>query len=89
MSKKKKQYYIKLPGSHKQRNRARNLLKCEVLPDGWNIYGGDQPHKVVQIGTELACDCDVYNREEKLCSHVIKVLMELGKFPTEPILVIK
>ena len=83
-------HYIKLPGSNKQRNRARNLLKCMSNGDGsWLITGGESPHIVSQIGTELSCDCRIWNVENKLCSHIIKVKMELGMFPTKPIGVMK
>ena len=86
---KKVSYYQALPGSNKQRNRARNLLKCEPITGGWRIYGGENEHIVRPTPDNLICDCNVYLKENKLCSHVIKVLMELGQFPTEPILVTK
>ena len=78
---KKVKEFKRLPGSNRQRNRARNLLKCATTPNGWEVYGGENTHLVVQIGTDLACDCDVYNKEEKICSHIIKVQMDLGIFP--------
>lgn len=84
---KKKMQYKKMPGSHRQRNRAKHLLKCNPIVDGWYVYGGENGHVVKQIGTELTCDCDVYNKEDKLCSHIIKVQMELNLFPSEPVLV--
>lgn len=85
--KKKFQYYKPLPGTARQRNRARNLLKCEPVKGGWIISGGDNEHFVKPLNDNLVCDCNVAVKENKLCSHVIKVQMVLGVFPTEPILV--
>lgn len=79
--------YQKLPGSHKQRNRARNLLKCQKAGDKWLVYGGEASHYVTQNGSEFECDCGVCQNENKLCSHIIKVKMELSLFPLEPVLV--
>jgi hypothetical protein len=84
---KKKMRFGKLPGTYKQRNRARNLLKLEKVADGWKITGGESDHLVVQVGTDLTCDCVIFSRDNKICSHIIKVEMELGIFPTFPILV--
>ena len=89
MSKKKIQYYQALPGTSRQRNRARHLLKCEAIKGGWLITGGENNHVVNPTQDKFICDCNVYLKENKLCSHVIKVQMELGLFPTEPILVKK
>lgn len=83
---KKKIRFGKLPGSNKQRNRARNLLKLEKVPDGWRITGGESDHLVIQVGTELTCDCDIFTKQDRLCSHIIKVQMELGLFPEFPII---
>jgi hypothetical protein len=81
MPKRKARLFQKLPGSHRQRNRARNLLHCESFSHGWRVWGGENVHFVEKVGTELACDCDVFNKENKLCSHIIKVQMSLGIFP--------
>lgn len=91
MKKQKKQYrYIKLPGTHKQRNRARNLLKChQVNGNTWVINGGEGEHVVKLYVEELSCSCDVFQKEKKLCSHVIKVQMELGIFPERKLVEVK
>jgi len=85
------QQYEPLPGSHKQRNRARNILTCkENSENSWIISGGENEHLVIRrFGGFFLCDCDIATNEKKICSHVIKVLMELGQFPTEPKLVTK
>lgn len=77
----KKKLFNKLPGSHRQRNRARNILQCAPHLHGWHVWGGEKTHFVEKIGTELVCDCDVFNKENKLCSHIIKVQMSLSIFP--------
>lgn len=79
---KKKYRYIKLPGTHRQRNRARNLLKCQSIDTGWQVWGGEGSHFVTKNDKEnFVCSCDVYQKENKLCSHIIKVQMQLGIFP--------
>jgi hypothetical protein len=89
MSKKKHLQYQALPGTHRQRNRARLLLKCTAIKGGWLITGGENEHIVTPTQDKFICDCNVYLIENKLCSHVIKVQMELGIFPTQPELVMK
>lgn len=85
---KKVSYYKALPGTNKQRNRARNLLKCvENSKDSWTVSGGENEHLVIKRYGQLLCDCYAAAEEKKLCSHVIKVQMVLGQFPTAPILV--
>ena len=80
MSKKVVKLFKKLPGSHKQRNRARNLLHCESFLHGWRVWGGENSHFVEMMGTELGCDCEI-NKNGQICSHIIKVQMKLGAFP--------
>ena len=78
--------YTKLPGSHRQRNRARLVLKCiEESDNTWIVSGGEDEHLVVRRNGVFLCDCHV-SKAEKICSHVIKVQMVLGIFP-EPTLV--
>ncbi len=84
-----KKYYVKMPGSSRQRNRARHLLKCDKVGlNTWVVSGGENAH-TVKIGSlgGYECDCRVYRIEEKLCSHIIKVRMERNDFPSEPVLV--
>jgi hypothetical protein len=87
--KKTMKFYEKMPGTHRQRNRAKHVLMCEKVIDGWNITGGREIHKVIQVGTDLTCDCIIFKSEDRLCSHIIKVQMELGLFPASPVLVKK
>ena len=77
-----------MPGSHRQRNRAKHILKCHtVAPGMWAISGGRDPHIVTQVDQEnFHCDCNVFS-QSGFCSHIIKVQMELGQFPSGPILV--
>lgn len=83
---KKKMKFGGLPGTFKQRNRARNLLRAEKLESGaWKITGGESDHIVIQAGADLHCDCVICNRDKKICSHIIKVQMELGYSPRSPI----
>jgi hypothetical protein len=87
---KKVQYYQALPGTNRQRGRARNLLKCVTnSQDSWIVSGGENEHLVIRKYGQYLCDCYASETEKKLCSHIIKVQMELGVFPTQPILVTK
>jgi hypothetical protein len=88
MPKRKAMKYVPLPGSHKQRNRARHLLKIEIVQGGYKVTGGREDHFVSEIDADLtlACDCEVYKKTD-ICSHIIKVQMELGQFPPGPLLV--
>lgn len=84
-----KKHYVKMPGSSRQRNRAKRLLKCvSVGQNIWVVSGGKDAH-TVKIGSlgGYECDCKVYRVDEKLCSHIIKVRMERNDFPTKPVLV--
>lgn len=85
--KKQKMQYKKMPGTARQRNRARHILKCDKAGEKWLVYGGDASHYVSQTEEGFSCECNVFQKEKKLCSHIIKVRMILGLFPTEPILV--
>ena len=72
--------FRKLPGSHKMRNRARNLLKCHETSKGnWIVWGGDNQHTIKQDENTFECDCNIY-LEKNICSHVIKVKMSIGEF---------
>jgi hypothetical protein len=87
---KKASYYQALPGTHRQRSRARNLLVCtENSNDSWIVSGGENEHLVIRRYGVFLCDCYASEKEKKLCSHIIKVQMTLGQFPTAPILVTK
>lgn len=84
-----KKQYVKMPGSSRQRNRARHLLKCEsVGTNTWKVLGGRDAHtvKIGEMGG-YECDCKVYQAENKLCSHIIRVRMERNDFPSGPVLV--
>jgi len=66
------------------RNRARNLLKCHRVNDKlWLIWGGEANHNVKVNDDIFSCDCGPFtNGQVDLCSHIIKVKMEMGIFPS-------
>jgi hypothetical protein len=75
--------YRKLPGSHRQRNRARKILQCKwISDDNLLVWGGREEHTVIYHGiNEYVCDCTHFVQHKTICSHVIKVMMNEGVFP--------
>ena len=72
-----------LPGSHKQRNRARKLLNATLTsPAGqWLVNGGENDHIVMTDPNgesfDYACDCWHWNEKFSPCCHIIRVMMTL------------
>ena len=70
-----------LPGGHRQRSRARNILKAErITESNWRVSGGQNEHTVMIEGVfgkyEYICDCGFVEKE---CSHILCVMLQ-----TEP-----
>lgn len=64
-----------LPGSKKQRHRARSMLKYQKLSDSVRlVWGGDEMHFIRYENNNYSCDCYCNKQAGKLCSHIIKIL---------------
>lgn len=73
------------PGSHRQRQRARDVLHCQnVAGPYWRVWGGENEHVVKAEGKVYLCDCRIMmEKQNTICSHIIKVRMEVGDFPND------
>jgi len=62
----------KQPGSQKQRQYARRVLKCKKIDENtWQVWGGREEH----IIENFVCDCWKAQVERKICSHIIRIGM--------------
>lgn len=69
----------KLPGSQRQRQRAKRLLSCKHISEGfWRVWGGVDEH-IVKEGKPYLCDCKIImEKQSDICSHIIRVMIEKG-----------
>lgn len=68
----------KQPGSYRQRKYARKILHCELIEPGtWKVWGGQNDHITKMDGANISCDCQRFQVENKLCSHIIKIGFEI------------
>jgi len=73
----------KLPGSQRMRHRAKVLLKAHRVNDRlWIVSGGEASHSVKVDDGYYSCDCKHWEMRSTPCSHIIKVKMEKGIFPS-------
>lgn len=69
------------PGSYKQRHYARYVLSCIRIDDtSWKVWGGQSEHIIMEIptknGTGYRCDCELFTNEKRVCSHIIKIILQ-------------
>jgi hypothetical protein len=63
------------------RSHAKKLKCHHVTKDTWTVWGGRDTHTIKDYGENYyECDCDSY-KVNNVCSHIIRVKMELKEFP--------
>lgn len=75
---KKKTQYVKLPATHRIRNRARKL-PCVRTETGFKVTSRVD-HFLTISDNGINCDCEFY-KGGGLCSHAVCVMMFLDVFP--------
>lgn len=80
--KKKTENKKPLPGSQRQRQRAKRILSCVHVSEGfWRVWGGENEH-IVKDGIPYLCDCKIMMEKQRpICSHIIRVMIENGELP--------
>jgi len=64
-----------LPGSKHLRRRAARVLHCKKTSDEiWEVTGGRETHTI----TNLKCDCRVAQEENRMCSHLYRVVLAIS-----------
>lgn len=58
--------------------RAVHLDVRQVARDEWVVTGGTEPHRVIQIGDRLECDCPDRGIRRARCKHLIAVALHRG-----------
>jgi len=67
-----------MPGSRVQRHYAKKILRCEQIDnETWKVWGGQNEHLV----KNWQCDCWQATTNKKICSHIIRIMMETTDVP--------
>jgi hypothetical protein len=74
-----------LAGNRRKRHRAKSILSCHHIAEGfWRVWGGEQEHIVKVSGKEYFCDCkNVMEKKISVCSHIVRVMIENGELPNK------